>query len=209
MASSSCRDVKLKLCDTLRDCSPLLSAPVGVFQQMLHARRQPKLIIKVKSANNRTKTQLRYEEKQEKQNTELEHQWIVCANSSSRISDECVFAFSFLPDTLLHCASCIHLLALHRQLLADALLMDRPTMQDAGKSHLHWLLSKEESFSIHREIISFSLSDLMCSPVLSTFPVLLDQPDLLDAVRVSKDVKPTSRCHVNVLNTRQLFNFCG
>uniref|UniRef100_A0A3Q3WL50 SH3 domain-containing protein n=1 Tax=Mola mola TaxID=94237 RepID=A0A3Q3WL50_MOLML len=63
-----------------------------------------------------------------------------------------------LPDSLLHCLSCVHLLALHRQLLADTLLMDRPTMQDA---------------------------DLICSPILSTFPVLLDQPDLMDALRVS------------------------
>ncbi|KAM9803748.1 LOW QUALITY PROTEIN: nephrocystin-1 [Neosynchiropus ocellatus] len=63
---------------------------------------------------------------------------------------------SLLPDTLLHCLSCVPLLTLHRQLLADALLMDRPTMQTA---------------------------DLISSPVLSTFPLLLDQPDLLDAVR--------------------------
>uniref|UniRef100_A0A4W6EWL2 Nephronophthisis 1 n=1 Tax=Lates calcarifer TaxID=8187 RepID=A0A4W6EWL2_LATCA len=93
----------------------------GVFQQMLQARRQPKLIVKLKSANSRTRVQL-----------------------------------SLLPDTLLHCLSCVHLLALHRQLLADTLLMDRPTMQNA---------------------------DLICSPILSTFPVLLDQPDLLDVLR--------------------------
>ncbi|XP_056148020.1 nephrocystin-1 isoform X2 [Lampris incognitus] len=93
----------------------------GVFHQILKARRQPKLIIKLKSANSRTRTQL-----------------------------------SLLPDTLLFCLSCVHLLALHRQLLADTLLMDRPTMQN---------------------------TDLMCSPVLSTFPMLLDQPDLMDALR--------------------------
>ncbi|KAJ4948514.1 hypothetical protein JOQ06_020047 [Pogonophryne albipinna] len=93
----------------------------SVFQQMLQARRQPKLIIKLKSANSRTRTQL-----------------------------------SILPDTLLHSLSCVHLLALHRQLLADTLLMDRSTMQNA---------------------------DLICSPILSTFPVLFDQPDLLDALR--------------------------
>uniref|UniRef100_A0A3P8UE34 Nephronophthisis 1 n=1 Tax=Cynoglossus semilaevis TaxID=244447 RepID=A0A3P8UE34_CYNSE len=61
-----------------------------------------------------------------------------------------------LPETLLHCLNCVHLLALHRQLLADTLLMDRPTMQNA---------------------------ELISSPFLSTFPVLLDQPDLLDALR--------------------------
>ncbi|XP_059215720.1 nephrocystin-1 isoform X2 [Centropristis striata] len=107
--------------DVMVDSLVSRGSPAGVFQQMLQARRQPKLIVKVKSANSRTRTQL-----------------------------------SLLPDTLLHCLSCVHLLALHRQLLADTLLMDRPTMQNA---------------------------DLICSPVLSTFPVLLDQPDLLDALR--------------------------
>nr|XP_046258424.1 nephrocystin-1 [Scatophagus argus] len=107
--------------DVAVEASITRGSPAGVFQQMLHARRQPKLIIKLKSANSRSRTQL-----------------------------------SLLPDTLLHCLSCVHLLALHRQLLADALLMDRPTMQNA---------------------------DLICSPILSTFPVLLDQPDLLDALR--------------------------
>uniref|UniRef100_A0A671W7N7 Nephronophthisis 1 n=1 Tax=Sparus aurata TaxID=8175 RepID=A0A671W7N7_SPAAU len=101
--------------------SALLSTPAGVFQQILQARRQPKLLVKIKSANSRIRAQL-----------------------------------SLLPNSLLHNLSCVHLLALHRQLLADALLMDRPTMQNA---------------------------DLICNPVLSTFPKLLDQPDLLDALR--------------------------
>ncbi|XP_033468640.2 nephrocystin-1 [Epinephelus lanceolatus] len=103
------------------EASVTRGTPAGVFQQMLQTRRQPKLIVKLKSANSRSRTQL-----------------------------------SLLPDTLLHCLSCVHLLALHRQLLADTLLMDRPTMQNA---------------------------ELISSPVLSTFPVLLDQPDLLDALR--------------------------
>ncbi|XP_022608672.1 nephrocystin-1 [Seriola dumerili] len=107
--------------DVAVEASVTRGSQTGVFQQMLQARRQPKLIVKLKSANSRTRTQL-----------------------------------SLLPDTLLHCLSCVHLLALHRQLLADTLLMDRPTMQNA---------------------------DLICSPILSTFPVLLDQPDLLDALR--------------------------
>ncbi|KAM6997733.1 nephrocystin-1 isoform 2-T2 [Tautogolabrus adspersus] len=98
-------------------------SPAGVFQQMLQARRQPKLIIKLKSANNSTRTQL-----------------------------------SLLPDTLLHSQNCIQLLALHRQLLADALLLDRPTMQNA---------------------------DPICRPLLATFPKLLDEPDLLDALRTA------------------------
>ncbi|KAF1375505.1 hypothetical protein PFLUV_G00220910 [Perca fluviatilis] len=107
--------------DVVVEASVTRGSPAGVFQQILQARRQPRIIIKLKSSNSRTRTQL-----------------------------------SLLPDTLLHCQSCIHLLALHRQLLADTLLMDRPTMQNA---------------------------DLICSPILSTFPMLLDQPDLMDALR--------------------------
>ncbi|KAK2824540.1 hypothetical protein Q5P01_021715 [Channa striata] len=109
--------------DVAVEASVSKGSSTGVFQHILKARRQPKLIIKLKSINSRTRTQL-----------------------------------SLLPDTLLHCQSCIHLLLLHRQLLADTLLMQRPTMQNA---------------------------DLICSPVLSTFPVLLDQPDLLDALRIA------------------------
>ncbi|KAM6956237.1 nephrocystin-1 [Aplochiton taeniatus] len=93
------------------------------LQQMLQARRQPKLVIKLRYPNTRTKNQL-----------------------------------SLLPDCLLGTMSSVHLLALHRQLLADTLLMDRATMQNA---------------------------DLICSPLLATFPVLLDQTDLLDALRSS------------------------
>ncbi|XP_047458494.1 nephrocystin-1 isoform X2 [Mugil cephalus] len=107
--------------DVALEASATRGSPASVFQQMLQARRHPKLIVKLKSVNSRTRTQL-----------------------------------SILPDTLLHCLSCVHLLALHRQLLADTLLMDRPTMQNA---------------------------DLICSPILSTFPVLLEQTDLLDALR--------------------------
>ncbi|KAM4607413.1 nephrocystin-1 [Polymixia lowei] len=107
--------------DVAMETSVTRGAPGSVFQQMLQSRKQPKLIVKLKSANSRTRTQL-----------------------------------SILPDTLLYSLSCVHLLALHRQLLADTLLLDRPTMQNA---------------------------DMLCSPVLATFPVLLDQPDLLDALR--------------------------
>ncbi|XP_061692351.1 nephrocystin-1 isoform X2 [Syngnathoides biaculeatus] len=99
------------------------ASSAGIFQQMLKARRQPKLIVKFKTANARIKMQL-----------------------------------SFLPSTLLHCLNLVPLLAMYRQLLADALLVDRPTMQNA---------------------------DLIFSPVLATFPTLVDQPDLLDAVRTA------------------------
>ncbi|XP_068590525.1 nephrocystin-1 [Cebidichthys violaceus] len=107
--------------EVVKEASVSRGSPAGVFHQMLQNRRQPKLIVKLKSSNRRTRTQL-----------------------------------SLLPDSLLHCLSCVPLLVLHRQLQADSLLMDRPTMQNA---------------------------DLIFSPVLSTFPELLDQPDLLDALR--------------------------
>ncbi|XP_078788629.1 nephrocystin-1 isoform X2 [Oryzias latipes] len=107
--------------DVTLETSVSRGSPGSVFQQMLNARRLPKLVVKMKSTNRRTRTQL------------------------------CV-----LPETLLHCLSCVNLLALHRQLLAEALLMDRVSIQNA---------------------------DLMCSPILSSFPVLLDQTDLLDALR--------------------------
>ncbi|XP_036980006.1 nephrocystin-1 isoform X2 [Acanthopagrus latus] len=107
--------------DVTVEASVTRGSPAGVFQQLLQARRQPKLLVKIKSVNSRIRAQL-----------------------------------SLLPNSLLHCLSCVHLLALHRQLLTDTLLMDRPTMQNA---------------------------DLICNPVLSTFPELLDQPDLLDALR--------------------------
>uniref|UniRef100_A0A3B4FTL9 Nephrocystin 1 n=1 Tax=Pundamilia nyererei TaxID=303518 RepID=A0A3B4FTL9_9CICH len=128
--------------DVAVEASPTRGSPSGVFQQMLQARRQPKLVVKLKSANSRTQTQL-----------------------------------SVLPDTLLHCLNCIHLLVLHRHLLADALLMDRPTMQNA---------------------------DLICSPILSTFPVLLDQPDLLDALRVRKSAWLDAETNMNRAQKRDL-----
>uniref|UniRef100_A0A8B9LGA1 Nephronophthisis 1 n=1 Tax=Astyanax mexicanus TaxID=7994 RepID=A0A8B9LGA1_ASTMX len=65
---------------------------------------------------------------------------------------------NLLPDTITGCLSTVHLLSLYRQLLADALLLDRVTMQNA---------------------------DLICNAVLATFPGVLDQSDLMDAFRVS------------------------
>lgn len=86
------------------------------------------------------------------------HSWLTSATCmrvhmhySVYVSNKYVFLFSLLPDTLLHCLSCIHLLALHRQLLADTLLMDRPTMQNAGNTHLQCLLSKLQIFMVLRK----------------------------------------------------------
>ncbi|XP_076848182.1 nephrocystin-1 isoform X2 [Brachyhypopomus gauderio] len=93
----------------------------GVLQQMLMSRKQPKLVVKLKSPNTRTREQL-----------------------------------NLLPDTMVGCLSTLPLITLYRQLLADTLLLDRVTMQNA---------------------------DLICSPVLATFPKVLDQPDLMDAFK--------------------------
>ncbi|KAL7861451.1 hypothetical protein SRHO_G00128920 [Serrasalmus rhombeus] len=95
----------------------------GVLQQMLMSRKQPKLIVKLRSPNTRTREQL-----------------------------------NLLPDTIIGYLSTVRLLALYRQLLADALLLERVTMQNA---------------------------DLICSAVLATFPEVLDHPDLMDAFKNS------------------------
>ncbi|XP_050989596.1 nephrocystin-1 isoform X2 [Labeo rohita] len=97
--------------------------PTGVFQQMLLSRKIPKLVVKLKSVNTRSRELL-----------------------------------NLLPDTIVGSLSTLHLLATYRQILADALLLDRVTMYNA---------------------------DLICSSVLATFPEVLDQPDLMDAFRKS------------------------
>ncbi|XP_064174203.1 nephrocystin-1 [Anguilla rostrata] len=93
----------------------------SVLQQMMVSRKLPKLIVKLKSPNAKTRANL-----------------------------------NLLPDTLVGSRCSVQLLALYRQVLADALLRDRLTMQNA---------------------------DLICSPVLATFPQVLHQTDLLDALR--------------------------
>ncbi|XP_021247642.1 nephrocystin-1 isoform X2 [Numida meleagris] len=63
---------------------------------------------------------------------------------------------NLLPETLIGSMCYIHLLIFYRQILGDALLRDRINMQSA---------------------------ELICNPVLATFPQLMDQPDLMDALR--------------------------
>ncbi|KAM6432997.1 nephrocystin-1 isoform 2-T2 [Rhynochetos jubatus] len=63
---------------------------------------------------------------------------------------------NLLPETLIGSMCYIYLLIFYRQLLGDALLRDR---------------------------ISLQSTDLICDPVLATFPQLMDQPDLMDALR--------------------------
>ncbi|NXC46833.1 NPHP1 protein, partial [Penelope pileata] len=63
---------------------------------------------------------------------------------------------SLLPETLIGSMCYIHLLIFYRQILGDALLKDRINMQSA---------------------------ELICNPILATFPHIMDQPDLMDALR--------------------------
>nr|KAF6423248.1 nephrocystin 1 [Rousettus aegyptiacus] len=95
----------------------------NVFHQMMTMRRQPHLLVKLRTLNRRSRDIL-----------------------------------SLLPETLIGSMSSIHLLIFYRQILGDVLLKDRMSMQNA-------------------EFIS--------NPVLATFPKLLEQPDVMDALRIS------------------------
>nr|XP_048315776.1 nephrocystin-1 isoform X2 [Myodes glareolus] len=65
---------------------------------------------------------------------------------------------SLLPETLVGSMCSAHLLKFYRQILGDVLLRDRTNLQSA---------------------------DLISHPVLATFPLLLEQPDVMDALRSS------------------------
>ncbi|XP_050170866.1 nephrocystin-1 isoform X2 [Myiozetetes cayanensis] len=93
----------------------------GVFHQLMTLRKQPVLLVKLRSPSVQSRDSL-----------------------------------NFLPETLIGSMSYIHLLAFYRQMLGDALLRDRTSTQS---------------------------TDLICNPVLATFPQLMDQPDLMDALR--------------------------
>ncbi|XP_077912402.1 nephrocystin-1 isoform X4 [Halichoerus grypus] len=95
----------------------------SVFHQMMTMRRQPQLLVKLRSLNRRSRDLL-----------------------------------SLLPETLIGSMCSIHLLIFYRQILGDVLLKDRMSMQSA---------------------------DLISNPVLATFPKLLEQPDMMDALRSS------------------------
>ncbi|XP_006873607.1 PREDICTED: nephrocystin-1 [Chrysochloris asiatica] len=95
----------------------------SVFHQMLTMRRQPQLLVKLRSLSRRSRTIL-----------------------------------SQLPETLVGSMCCIHLLVFYRQILGDVLLKDRASLPSA---------------------------DLISNPVLATFPKILDQPDIMDALRSS------------------------
>uniref|UniRef100_A0A8C8RSZ6 Nephrocystin 1 n=1 Tax=Pelusios castaneus TaxID=367368 RepID=A0A8C8RSZ6_9SAUR len=96
-------------------------ASSGVLLQMIALKKQPQLLVKLRSLSTRSKGTL-----------------------------------NLLPETLIGSMCCIHLLIFYRQILSDALLKDRISMQSA---------------------------DLISNPILATFPKLLKQPDLMDALR--------------------------
>ncbi|XP_047378317.1 nephrocystin-1 isoform X1 [Sciurus carolinensis] len=95
----------------------------SVFQQMMTVRRQPQLLVKLRSLNRRLRSLL-----------------------------------SLLPETLIGGTCYIHLLVFYRQILGEALLKERTSLQS---------------------------TDLISHPVLATFPRLLEQPDVMDALRSS------------------------
>ncbi|XP_057597142.1 nephrocystin-1 [Hippopotamus amphibius kiboko] len=95
----------------------------SVFHQMMTMKRQPQLLIKLRSLNRRSRNML-----------------------------------SLLPEILIGSMCSVHLLIFYRQILGDVLLKDRMSMHSA---------------------------DLISNPVLATFPRLLEQPDIMDALRSS------------------------
>ncbi|XP_063299730.1 nephrocystin-1 [Pelobates fuscus] len=93
----------------------------GVFHQMITQRRQPRLLVKLRSSNTRRRELL-----------------------------------NFLPETMVGSMCYIPLLVLYRQILGDVLLKERVSMQN---------------------------TDLICNPVLATFPQVIEQTDIMDALR--------------------------
>uniref|UniRef100_A0A674J9E9 Nephrocystin 1 n=1 Tax=Terrapene triunguis TaxID=2587831 RepID=A0A674J9E9_9SAUR len=96
-------------------------ASSGVFHQMITLKKQPQLLVKLRSLSTRSKGIL-----------------------------------NLLPETLIGSMCYIHLLIFYRQILSDVLLKERISMQSA---------------------------DLISNPILATFPKLMEQPDLMDALR--------------------------
>ncbi|XP_075059841.1 nephrocystin-1-like [Mixophyes fleayi] len=88
---------------------------------MMTQRRQPRLLVKLRSLNRRRRDML-----------------------------------NLLPETLVGSMCHIPLLVFYRQILGDVLLKERTSMQN---------------------------TDLICNPVLATFPRLMEQPDIMDALR--------------------------
>ncbi|XP_012497348.1 PREDICTED: nephrocystin-1 isoform X1 [Propithecus coquereli] len=102
----------------------------NVFHQIMTMRKQPQLLVKLRSLNRSSRNLL-----------------------------------SLLPETLIGSMCTIHLLIFYRQILGDVLLKDRMSLQSA---------------------------ELISHPVLATFPMLLEQPDVMDALRSSWSEKEST-----------------
>ncbi|KAM9562204.1 nephrocystin-1 isoform 1-T1 [Guaruba guarouba] len=110
-------------CERGVEVDPSISrrAGSGVLHQFMALKKQPVLLLKLRSLSMQSKDIL-----------------------------------YFLPETLIGSMCYSHLLLFYRQILGDALLKDRASLQS---------------------------TDLICNPILATFPQLVDQPDLMDALR--------------------------
>ncbi|XP_058021063.1 nephrocystin-1 isoform X2 [Ahaetulla prasina] len=98
-------------------------ASSNVFQHMITLRKQPQLLVKLRSISTRSKGIL-----------------------------------NLLPEVLIGSMCYMHLILFYRQILGDVLLKGRPNVQHA---------------------------DLISNPILATFPKLMEQPDIMDALRSS------------------------
>ncbi|KAK9412137.1 nephrocystin-1 [Crotalus adamanteus] len=98
-------------------------ASSNVFHHIITLRKQPQLLLKLRSISTRSKG-----------------------------------IMNLLPEVLIGSMCYMHLILFYRQILGDVLLKDRPNMQHA---------------------------DLISNPILATFPKLMEQPDIMDALRSS------------------------
>ncbi|XP_048386952.2 nephrocystin-1 isoform X2 [Stegostoma tigrinum] len=148
------------------EVDPTISKRATFFQHLMVSRKQPKLLVKLRSPTRQMRAIL-----------------------------------NLLPETLVGPNCYIHLLAFYRQLLADTLHKDRLNMQKADNfSFNHDILQLPRyceqtcrkpmmwlymtcTFREWKDFLYTKVSDLICNPVLATFPKLLEQTDILDALR--------------------------